>query len=89
MQEQGVGLTPEAFQEGVEKGELAGHVGFAESVGMISHALGWRIDEFGQQMAPILTEVDRKSPCGFAARGNVAGVNMTGQGYIDGKVKIT
>ena len=88
MQEQGVGLTPEAFQEGVEKGELAGHVGFAESIGMISHALGWRIDEFSQQMAPILTEVDRKSPYGFAARGSVAGVNMTGQGYVDGKVMI-
>lgn len=88
MQEQGVGLTPEAFQEGVEKGELAGHVGFAESVGMISHALGWKIDEFTQQMAPILTEVDRKSPYGFAARGNVAGVNMTGQGHVDGKVMI-
>ena len=88
MQEQGVGLTPEAFQEGVEKGELAGHVGFAESVGMISHALGWKIDEFTQQMAPILTEVDRKSPYGFASRGNVAGVNMTGQGYVEGRVMI-
>ena len=88
MQEQGVGLTPEAFQEGVEKGELAGHVGFAESVGMISHALGWKIDEFSQQMAPILTEVDRKSPYGFASRGNVAGVNMTGQGYVEGRVMI-
>jgi 4-hydroxy-tetrahydrodipicolinate reductase len=88
MQEQGVGLTPEAFAEGVAKGELAGHVGFAESIGMISHALGWKIDEFTQQMEPILTEVDRKSPYGFASRGNVAGVNMTGQGMIDGKVKI-
>jgi 4-hydroxy-tetrahydrodipicolinate reductase len=88
MQEQGVGLTPEAFAEGVASGELAGHVGFAESIGMISHALGWKIDAFTQQMEPILTEVDRKSPYGFAARGNVAGVNMTGQGYVDGEVKI-
>ena len=88
MQEQGVGLTPEAFAEGVEKGELAGHVGFAESIGMISRALGWKIDRFEQQMEPILTEADRKSPYGFAARGNVAGVNMTGQGYAGGEVKI-
>jgi len=88
MQEQGVGLSPEAFQEGVDTGELAGHVGFSESIGMIAQALGWKIDEFSQQMSPILTEVDRKSPYGFAARGNVAGVNMTGQGYVDGKVKI-
>jgi 2,4-diaminopentanoate dehydrogenase len=88
MQEQGVGLTPEAFAEGVEKGELAGHVGFAESIGMISRALGWKIDKFEQQMEPILTEVDRKSPYGFAAHGNVAGVNMTGQGTIGGEVMI-
>ena len=88
MQEQGVGLTPEAFAEGVEKGELAGHVGFAESIGMISQALGWKIEDFSQQMSPILTDVDRKSPYGFAGRGNVAGVNMTGQGTIGGRVMI-
>ena len=38
MEEQGVGLTVEAFMKGVEDGTLAGHVGFAESVGMISEA---------------------------------------------------
>ena len=88
MQEQGVGLTQEAFTEGVATGKLAGHVGFAESIGMISHALGWKIDRFEQQMSPIVTEVDRTSPYGFAARGNVAGVNMTGQGYMRDTVMI-
>ena len=88
MQEQGVGLTPEAFEEGVKSGELAGHVGFAESIGMIAKALGWKIDRFEQQMSPIVTDVDRTSPYGFAARGNVAGVNMTGQGYDKDEVKI-
>ena len=29
------------FQKLKEKGLLAGHVGFKESVGMIAHALGW------------------------------------------------
>ncbi len=88
MQEQGVGLTLRAFEEGVRNEEIAGHVGFAESVGMISKALGWKLDYFDQQMEPILTTVDRKSPYGFAKKGNVAGVNMTGQGYVDGEVKI-
>ncbi len=88
MQEQGVGLSPEAFAEGVKSGALAGHVGFAESVGMIAKALGWKIDGFSQQMEPILTQIDRKSPYGFAAAGNVAGVNMTGQGTVAGQVKI-
>ncbi len=88
MQEQGVGLTPEEFDKGVNSGMLAGHVGFAESVGMIAKAIGWKIDDFSQQMEPILTDVDRKSPYGFAAKGNVAGVNMTGQGKQNGSVRI-
>ena len=88
MEEQGVGLTVEAFMKGVEDGTLAGHVGFAESVGMIAEALGWNVEKFEQQMKPIVTSVDRKSPYGFAKAGDVAGVNMTGQGYVDGQVKI-
>lgn len=88
MEEQGVGLTKEAFAKGVADGSLAGHVGFAESVGMIAEAFGWSVGKFEQQMKPIVTEVDRKSPYGFAKAGDVAGVNMTGQGYVDGEVKI-
>lgn len=88
MEEQGVGITVEAFEKGVEDGTLAGHVGFAESVGMIAEALGWNVEKFEQQMKPIVTTVDRKSPYGFAKAGDVAGVNMTGQGYVDGEVKI-
>ncbi|MDY4974899.1 MAG: NADP-binding protein, partial [Eubacteriales bacterium] len=88
MEEQGVGLSVNDFNTGVENGTLAGHVGFAESVGMIARALGWKIDKFEQQMSAIVTSVDRKSPYGFAKAGDVAGVNMTGQGYVDGEVKI-
>ncbi len=88
MEEQGVGLSVQAFEEGVQNGTLAGHVGFAESVGMIGSALGWKIDRFEQQMKPIVTSVDRKSAYGFARAGDVAGVNMTGQGYVNGEKKI-
>lgn len=88
MHEQGVGFTVENFMKGVEDGTMAGHVGFHESVGMIGEALGWKIEKFEQQMKPIVTDIDRKSPYGFAKAGDVAGVNMTGQGYVDGEVKI-
>ena len=88
MEEQGVGLKVEDFREGIESGKLAGHVGFPESINMIAHALGWTVDKVQQQMAPIVTKVDRKSPYGFAAAGDVAGVNMTGQGYVNVEVKI-
>ena len=88
MEEQGVGITQEEFKQGVESGKLAGHVGFSESIMMIGDAIGWKVDKLEQQMKPIVTSVDRKSPYGFAKAGNIAGVNMTGQGYVDGKVKI-
>lgn len=88
MEEQGVGITVDEFEKGVKNGSLAGHVGFAESVGMIAEAIGWKVDKFEQQMKPIVTDVDRKSPYGFAKAGDVAGVNMTGQGYVGGEVKI-
>ncbi len=88
MVEQGVGISPEEFEEGVKNGTLAGHVGFTESIAMIADAVGWKLEKTEQQMAPIITDVDRKSPYGFAAKGNVAGVSMTGQGYVDGKLLI-
>lgn len=88
MEEQGVGITVDEFNRGVEDGSLAGHVGFVESINMIGSAIGWEVDKFEQQMKAIVTTVDRKSKYGFAAAGNVAGVNMTGQGYVEGEVKI-
>lgn len=85
MEEQGVGITVEEFEKGLKEGTLAGHVGFAESIGMIAEAVGWEVDSVKTQMKPIVTTVDRQAPHGFAAAGNVAGVNMTGQGIVGGK----
>ncbi|OPL08235.1 MAG: dihydrodipicolinate reductase [delta proteobacterium ML8_F1] len=88
MEEQGVGLTLSEFEAGVADGSLAGHVGFRESVGMIAEAIGWEVENFAQQMLPIITSVDRQAPHAFVKAGDVAGVSMTGQGYVDGEVKI-
>ena len=88
MEEQGVGITVDEFNHGVETDTLAGHVGFAESIYMIADALGQKLDGFEQQMKPIITDVDRKSKYGEALKGNIAGVNMTGQGLVDGEVFI-
>ena len=88
MEEQGVGITLDEFNKGMEDDTLAGHVGFAESIGMIADAIGVKLDKVEQQMAPIVTTIDRTSPYGFAAANDVAGVNMTGQGLVDGEVFI-
>lgn len=88
MEEQGIGITEEAFIKGVETGKLSGHVGFHESIHMIADAIGWGVDKVTQSMEPIMTDVDRKSPYGFAKAGNVAGCAMKGFGYVDGELKI-
>lgn len=87
MKEQGIGITVEDFDKGVADGSLAGHVGFHESAAMIAKALGLSYDSLQQQMLPIVTDVDRKSPHGFAPKGHVAGVNMTAQAK-DGEKEI-
>jgi 4-hydroxy-tetrahydrodipicolinate reductase len=88
MEEQGIGITEEEFTDGVKTGKLSGHVGFHESIHMIADAIGWKVDKVTQSMDPIMTDVDRKSPHGFAKAGNVAGCSMKGFGYIDGELKI-
>jgi len=88
MEEQGVGLSIDSFENGMKSKTIAGHVGFRESIQMIADALGWKLDRFVQQMAPIVTTVDRKSHYGFASKGDVAGVDMRASGYIGNYEKI-
>ena len=88
MEEQGIGITAEEFQRRKADGTMAGHVGFAESVGMMAEGLGLSIKSFAQNMEPITTDVDRKSPYGFAAAGTCAGVAMTADATLSNGIEI-
>ena len=88
MHEQGVGISEHEYHHRVADGNLAGHVGFKESVNMIADALGVKLDDFHQQMEPIITSIDRKSKYGEAKAGTLAGINMTGQGLVGGNTFI-
>lgn len=83
MEEQGVGDSLDKYHERIENNDLAGHVGFNQSVHMIFKGLGIKPTRFEQQMSPIITNVDRKTKYAFAKKGTLAGINMTAQGYID------
>lgn len=89
MEEQGVGISPEEFQKGVDNGTLAGHVGFNESVGMIAQAIGWKLSEpVRQSMEPIISSVYRKTKYVEVQPGNIAGCSMKGYGTVEGKERI-
>ncbi|MFP4078288.1 MAG: 2,4-diaminopentanoate dehydrogenase [Candidatus Izemoplasmataceae bacterium] len=85
MEEQGVGLSIEEFEKKRQEGNLAGHVGFKESVYMIGEALGVSIENFEQTMKPIIAQKERQSKYGHAPEGHVAGINMEAIAHVDGK----
>ncbi|MBZ2173689.1 NADP-binding protein [Schnuerera sp. xch1] len=89
MHEQGVGITVEEFNRRVKENDLAGHVGFPESINMITDALGWKLsDEIELSREPIVSNVYRKAPFAEVKAGDVAGCSMKGYGKVDGELKI-
>jgi 4-hydroxy-tetrahydrodipicolinate reductase len=81
MQTQGVGTTVEAFCGGVADGSIVGHVGFPESIHMISEALGLDVDRIEQSREPIVSHVRRETPHVVVEPGMVAGCSHIGIGY--------
>lgn len=89
MNGQGVGISVNEFNKRVLEDNLAGHVGFPESITMVADALGWKLDdEIKLTREPIVSSVYRKAPNAEVQPGDVAGCNMKGYGYIDGELKI-
>lgn len=88
MVEQGVGVTKEVFEQGVEDGSIAGHVGFPESIRMITDGIGWNLEKIDQTREPIMSNVYRKSEYAEVQAGNVAGCRQCGYGYVDGQMKV-
>ncbi|HNY84598.1 MAG TPA: hypothetical protein PKK82_07030, partial [Anaerolineaceae bacterium] len=81
METQGVGMTPEAFRAGVANGTVVGHVGFPESIHMISSALGLGVDRIEETREPIISKVYRETPHVKVEPGMVAGCAHIGVGY--------
>ena len=88
MEEQGVGTTKEVFEKGVKEGTIAGHVGFPESIKMITDGIGWNLEKIEQTREAIMSNVYRKSEYAEVLAGNVAGCRQCGYGYVDGEIKI-
>lgn len=84
LSSQGVGLSPEAFQAGVESGSIAGHYGFSESVQMIADAVGWDIERLEESREPIISQVIRTTPFVTVEPGQVAGCRHTATAWAGG-----
>lgn len=85
MKGQGVGTSSKAFHEGISDGSIVGHVGFPESIHMISNALGLGVDRVEQTREPIFSKVYQETPNIKVEPGMVAGCSHTGVGYAGNK----
>jgi 4-hydroxy-tetrahydrodipicolinate reductase len=89
LQTQGVGLTPEAFAQGLADGAVVGHFGFPESIGMIAANLGWQIERIDETREPIVSRVRRETPFVTVEPGCTAGCLHRAVAYREGHPVIT
>ena len=89
LRSQGVGLSPEEFEQGVKDRSVVGHIGFPQSIHMIAATLGWEIARITESREPIITRVRRETPFVKVAPGQVAGCLHTAIAYRDEKPVIT
>jgi len=88
MSTQGVGTTPEEFKLGINEGTIVGHIGFTQSIKLISKALGWELDEIIEEKEPIITSTVRETAYIRVEPGMVAGCNHSVYGFIENEAVI-
>jgi len=84
----GAGLTVEQFNDKVKEGTLR-HVGLTESIHMIAHKIGWKLDKTEDIINPVIA-TDKVTTADLTIEhGKVTGVNQIGRGYVENKEVIT
>jgi len=86
---QGVGLSPQAFAEGLEAGTVVGHIGFPESIHLIASAVGWDIERIEEKREPIIASTTRTTSFVTVQPGQVAGCQHTAVAYRQDRPVIT
>lgn len=89
MVEQGIGLKPEEFVNGVKNDTIAGHVGFLQSFGMFEEAFNVKFNNVRQEKEPIISSIPRSTDLVSVEAGNVAGCRQLGYANLGDKTFVT
>lgn len=84
----GIGEDPRAVEEKLGRGEITGHVGFAESVLLIADASEIQLSRVEEAQWPMAAENDLESRGIRVARGMCKGISGYGAGYVGGSEAI-
>ncbi len=84
QQKVGAGLSVEEFRQRVRAG-LVRHVGLAESMRMVTDALGWSVERTEESTEPVVAEKEQRTPYLTVPAGAVAGVHQVGRAFSGGR----
>jgi hypothetical protein len=83
----GSGMEPAEFRKLFSERKI-GHAGFQESVALIAHAMGWRLDQLLETCEPMIAPHDIQTSYFHVAKGLTCGLHQRCVGKIDGTTKI-
>jgi 4-hydroxy-tetrahydrodipicolinate reductase len=81
----GLSMTLQEFQDKISRGEITAHVGYAESIMLISCMLGLKIDKVEEGQEPIIADKYMETQYFKIQPGQVCGIRGYGIGYIEGR----
>ncbi len=87
QQKIGAGLSLSDFEKKKATGSLR-HVGLTESIHLIAHRMGWKLDRTEDIITPVVAKKNIETPAMSIPKGNAAGVRQEGYGYKGDEVKI-
>jgi 4-hydroxy-tetrahydrodipicolinate reductase len=83
------GTPREKFLMGVKEGRIFRHIGLTESIGILSEALGWKLDNIIDTYEPMISKTRRETAWwGFIEPDTICGWKQTGIGVIEDEAKI-
>jgi hypothetical protein len=81
----GVGYPPDAFAAGVADGWIFGHIGFPESMRVVAHAVGRRIESIERRIEPLFADRPASADHLEVPAGHTAGVRQHYVATVDGE----
>ncbi len=84
----GSGQNPDAFRAKFAAGK-AGHAGFQQSVALVAHAMGWKLDEIRETCEPVVATSRVVTKFFDVAPGQSLGLHQKCIGLVGGETKIS
>lgn len=88
QQKIGAGLSLDSFEAKREAGSLR-HVGLTESMQLIAHRMGWKLDKTEDIIEPVIATEKVITKELTIAKGDALGVMQTGKAYVGEELKIS